>query len=85
MQHGFSNTASFTDDRFQVQGFKVVDAVSKFVSDNLEGKNLKGEEIWLVDEGAWPSNTGCSGIDNNLEAAQLEEVYRIVGDILEQK
>ena len=54
VQHGFSAGGSFTNDSYKVKDVKLVDAVSAFVEDETALN-------WLVDEGPWPENRGCSG------------------------
>ena len=64
VQHGFLDEKSFKNQSYKVPtdtGYKLYDAVTKFVEDPENAP-------WLLDEGLWPSNnTGCNGIPKSLK------------------
>lgn len=58
VQHGYTDTTTFTDPRFQIpsaNGPTVSEAISQF----LENPD---SPPWYMDQVPWPYNSGCSGI-----------------------
>ena len=57
VQHGFTDTSTFTSDNFRVPGgfgSTAAEAIEKFLKSPEEGP-------WLVDEVEWPLNSRCNG------------------------
>ncbi len=60
VQHGFTDTMSFTDVRITVpsaNGPTIAEAISEFLKDPSNAK------VYL-DQVPWPYNTACNGISN---------------------
>ena len=63
VQHGFTDSPSFADPDFKVAGMMAYEAIEEFLRDPTHAK-------WNLDEQAWPSNQGCSGIPHNYDIKQ---------------
>ena len=58
VQHGFTDNIPFADERWKVKGLTVAEAIQNFLNNSENGQ-------WLLDDGPWPTNEGCSGRSHN--------------------
>ena len=59
VQHGFTDCPSFANPDFKVAGMMAYETIEEFMKDPSHAK-------WNLEEGAWPSNKGCSGLPHGL-------------------